>query len=323
MRQALTGTSHGKNYITPDGLRRLSEEHRFLLAREAAELPRLDLSLAYRFLDAEDVSPGAARDQLQYQPRHRASLDARWRLPGGVSPRFVLSYVGEQSYYSQTVPIRRGALDGRVIMDASVDTVVAGGRSTVTLGARNLTGAAYEEPYAMPQPGREAYVPRPMFLTFVGDGAEVVAFANLLANDPINLVVSRDVAKARGLSQDMSLVDRLTALGGLRVGVAPDPPARLRALYEFVGLDAARDSDIVIVDGENQSAAFADGSVDALYTHTPYLERALDVQGGVMVVNQSEGEVPVLAGRQIHTAVTTRGYIAEHADVVSAFTRAL
>jgi NitT/TauT family transport system substrate-binding protein len=168
-----------------------------------------------------------------------------------------------------------------------------------------------------------AIMPRPMFLTFVGDGEPLVAFANLLANDPINLVVSRAAAEARGLSPDMSLADRLAALRGLRIGVAPGPPARLRALYDSAGLDAARDIEMVIVEGEGQSAAFAEGRVDALYTHTPYLERALDTQDAVMVVNQSAGEVPELAGRQIHMAVATRRYISEHADVVSAFTRAL
>ena len=54
-----------------------------------------------------------------------------------------------------------------------------------------------------------AIMPRPMFLTFVGEGAEVVAFANLLANDPINLVVSRAVAEARGVTREMPLAERV------------------------------------------------------------------------------------------------------------------
>jgi NitT/TauT family transport system substrate-binding protein len=151
----------------------------------------------------------------------------------------------------------------------------------------------------------------------------LVAFANLLANDPISLVVARNVAEARGISADTPVRDRLRAMSGLRVGVAPGPPSRLRFLFESVGLDADRHLEIVIVPGPEQNEALQAGRVDALYSHTPYLERALVDQDAVMVVNQSAGEVVGLAGRQIHMLVTTRDYADGHRDVLVAMARAV
>lgn len=168
-----------------------------------------------------------------------------------------------------------------------------------------------------------AVLPRPMFLIAVSQGQPLLAFANLLRNDPINLVVHRQLAEARNLSPASPLSDRLSGLRGLRIGVAPGPVARLRALLAMAGLDADGAVEILIVAGELQNQFFADAQVDALYAHTPYLERALAGQDAVMLVNQSAGEIPALAGRQIHMLVTTRQFRDTHPDVLQAVTRAV
>lgn len=168
-----------------------------------------------------------------------------------------------------------------------------------------------------------AVLPRPAFLMQVGRRQPFVAFANLLANDPISLVLPRRVAEARGVSAEASLSDRLEAMRGLRVGVAPGPVTRLRYLLESEGLDADAHFDVVVVPGEEQNAALEEGRVDALYAHTPFLERALTEQDAFIVVNQSVGEVAGLADRQIHMLVTTRAYADGNADLLVAMARAV
>ena len=168
-----------------------------------------------------------------------------------------------------------------------------------------------------------AVMPRPTFLTLVAEQEPVLAFANLLQNDPINFLVREAFAKERGLSLEMPLKERLEAVRGLKVGVAPGPPSRLRFLFRSVGLDADRDIEMVLVLGDGQNDAFAAGEVDALYSHTPYLEKALADQGAVMLVNQSGGQVPRLAGRQIHMMVTTRSYADANPAVAVAVARAV
>ena len=168
-----------------------------------------------------------------------------------------------------------------------------------------------------------ALTPRPLYLESIGRGEPVVIFANLFSNDPINLVVQKEVAEDLGISADMPLTERLNAMRGLRVGVAEGPPTRLRLLFDSVGLDADSNIEMVILHGDEQNPAFADGSIDALYAHTPYLERSLLKQGAVMIVNQSAGDVPELTNRQIHTLLTSHEYAASNPQVLLALTKAV
>lgn len=168
-----------------------------------------------------------------------------------------------------------------------------------------------------------AVLPPPMFLPLIEQGEPVLIFANLIENDAINLIVRKEFAEENNLSTEIPLVDRLEAIRGLKVGVAPGPPTRLRILFESVGLNADSDIEMVIIHGGEHNDAFGDGSIDALYAHTPYLERALEQQGAVILVNQSVGEVTELSGRLGHALVTTQEYRMNYRDQMLALTRAV
>ena len=73
--------------------------------------------------------------------------------------------------------------------------------------------------------------------------------------------------------------------------------------------------------GGTRQQAFAGNPIDALYAHTPFLEKALVEQGAVLLVNQSRGDIPELAGLAGHALVTTRQFAAAKPDVVLALTR--
>ncbi len=163
----------------------------------------------------------------------------------------------------------------------------------------------------------------PIYLGLIARQQPIVLFANLLANDPINLVVRKDVAARLKLDPKAPLVDRLKALRGLRIGVANEPPRRLRVLFALAGMDVDRDIQMKIVPGEEQIDAFASGAVDALYTHTPFLEDALVAHGAVLVINQSAGEVAPLSKGQIHSLAATKAFADAHPDVLAAATRAI
>jgi NitT/TauT family transport system substrate-binding protein len=168
-----------------------------------------------------------------------------------------------------------------------------------------------------------AILPPPVLFDSIARGEPVVTIANLLQADPINLVLAKSVADELGITSDQPLRQRLEALEGLRVGVAPGPPTRLRALFRSAGLEADSHIEMVIVDGDAQNQALANGEVDALYAHTPYLERALLEQGGVLLVNQSGGEVPELAGRQIYSLATSRANLESREAELKALVRAI
>lgn len=167
-----------------------------------------------------------------------------------------------------------------------------------------------------------ALLPPPQYLNPIAQGQPILIFANLLQNDPINLVVRKEVAEARKLDPTAPLIERLKGIQGLKVGVAPHPPPRLRALFASVGMDADRDIQMVIL-GEERQQAFAGNPIDALYAHTPFLEKALVEQGAVVLVDQLRGEVPELAGLNIHSLVTTRSFAAANPKALVAMTRAI
>ncbi len=168
-----------------------------------------------------------------------------------------------------------------------------------------------------------AVLPPPIYLALVADRRPVRVVANLLQHEPINLVVRRSVAQARGLSRAAPLAERLRGLRGLRVGVAPGPVPRLRAMFAAEGMRADEDVTIEIVPGPAQNAAFAEGRVDALFAHTPFLERALVEQDAVLLIHASAGEVAPLAGLQIHTLVVTAAFAEAQPASVLGLTRAI
>ncbi len=168
-----------------------------------------------------------------------------------------------------------------------------------------------------------AVLPPPVYLQLIADKFPIALVANLLQNDPINLVVRRSVFEARTMSATAPLRDRLLSLKGLRIGVAPGPPVRLRALFASEGLDADATIQIVVRRGPEQNAAFVHGECDALYAHTPYVETALDDEDAVVLVNQSAGEAPPLAMRQIHALVARRDFLEADRPVVVAMVRAI
>ncbi len=168
-----------------------------------------------------------------------------------------------------------------------------------------------------------AILPPPLYLQLIADRAPYVLGANLLANDPINLIVRKSVAAEKGITRDIPLRDRLEKLRGVKIGIAPHPPPRLRALYESVGLNADADARTVVIGGRRQNAAFESAQVDALYAHTPFLEQAIVHQDAIVIVDQAGGEVKQLANRQIHALAFSRTFLERRRDDAVEMVRAI
>lgn len=168
-----------------------------------------------------------------------------------------------------------------------------------------------------------ALLPPPMFLGMMAEGKPVRLFASLLANEPINLVVRKDVAAARKLSATASLSERLSALRGAKIGLASEVRPRLRAIYASAGMDAEKDAELVVVPGPEQVAVLAAGKVEALFAHTPYLETAIVQHGAMLLVGTSKGEIEALRGGQVHALATTRDLASARPELIAAVTRAI
>lgn len=163
----------------------------------------------------------------------------------------------------------------------------------------------------------------PLFLGMIGQEQPVKLFTNLLTNDPINLIVDGDVAEDLELDANAPLEERLEAIEGLKIGLAENVGNRLDVLFESVGLNADDLIEKVVLDGPEQIPGLLDGTVDALYTHTPFMEQALVDHDAFLLVNQSSGEVPALAHLQIHAMAATDSYIDDNPLAMFLVTRAI
>jgi ABC-type nitrate/sulfonate/bicarbonate transport system substrate-binding protein len=167
-----------------------------------------------------------------------------------------------------------------------------------------------------------AVLPPPIYLELIAAKARWRLVANLLRNDPMNIVVRRSVVAARKILLQAPVGERLRALRGVRIAVPPGPASRFAALVASAGLDV-KDFQVVTIMGDEENEAFAQGKVDALFAHTPFLERALVDEDAVMVVNQSAGELPRVAFRQIHALAVRDDFARKQPKLVRALCRAL
>ncbi len=120
-------------------------------------LPALSLSAGYTYLDATDRSANTAHQRLQYRPRHKATLQARYEFGHGLEGYASLLYVGDQVYYSRKGPARDGALNNYTLVDIKLTQHLAHNRVQLYLGANNLFDRNYETSYGFPQAGRFVY----------------------------------------------------------------------------------------------------------------------------------------------------------------------
>jgi NitT/TauT family transport system substrate-binding protein len=168
-----------------------------------------------------------------------------------------------------------------------------------------------------------ALLPPPMFLGMMAEEKPILLFASLLANEPINLIVRREIAEARTIRPDAPLRERLRAIAGLKLGLAGEVAPRLRTVFASVGMNADKDMQLVVVPGPAQLQAFADGTIDVLFAHTPYLETALVKHRAILIADNSSGEVAALAGGQIHALATTREEARANPALIGAVARAI
>jgi ABC-type nitrate/sulfonate/bicarbonate transport system substrate-binding protein len=185
-----------------------------------------------------------------------------------------------------------------------VKTVVAGDRpASVYLGEGNVVAAAL--------------APDAYGAMLAGD-RDVVVVAALLRNTPFNLVLKSDVAKARDLVSSAPLQDRVSRSSGLRIGVVDVPIERARTLLS----PSFAEAPLVAVSASASDDPITRDDVDALWTTSPWLERALDDHDAKLAVHASAGEAGFDA-KLDEALVVTRALAGRERDTTKSLVRAL
>jgi len=125
---------------------------------ETRPVRRLFLRAGYAYLHSRDKSrPG--RDQVQYNPQDKVTLEAQYEAPGGFSGNISLLCVANQYLYTKdsVTVVQKAKLDDYAVVNVRVGRRVLKERVTLYVGANNLFDENYETSYGFPQPGRFVY----------------------------------------------------------------------------------------------------------------------------------------------------------------------
>ena len=117
----------------------------------------LRLRANYTQQQSDNLSAGTGFMQLQYRPRHKASLEADYSFGYGITGNASLLSAADQYYYSRTTPLQQAKLNNYTLLGFKVSKRLADKNTSVYLGANNLLDRNYETAYGFPQAGRFVY----------------------------------------------------------------------------------------------------------------------------------------------------------------------
>ena len=143
----------------------------------------------------------------------------------------------------------------------------------------------------------------------------------------INWAIHKDVAKAKGITSESPLAEKLKALNGLTVG-ATQPGALTAHLAAFVikkaGFTPQQEVKILPVGaGPTWLAALENKKVDVALTATPIPETAINRGFAIMFLDNGKGEDPSLPEFLMANLVTRPEVIQKNPELVRKMVRAL
>lgn len=152
----------------------------------------------------------------------------------------------------------------------------------------------------------------------------VGALFNALA---ANVALRTEVAKAKSITAQSPLEQKYKALRGLTLGVTRPGALTdhvMRYIVARAGLVAGKDVQLVGVGtGQAALAALEQAKVDGVVHLSPVPEQAVHNGTGVMLFNNSAGEIPELRDFLGLGLVTTKDYASKNPEVVRKVNRAL
>jgi vitamin B12 transporter len=124
---------------------------------ETRAIKNLLLRAGYTYMESEDKSPGSTKDELQYRPEHKLTLEGKYDFSFGLSAYMSLLHVSNQVTYSRNMPYVPYDMNDFTIIDARLEKAVFSGKMGFFVGVGNLMDEDYEQSYGLPREGRTFY----------------------------------------------------------------------------------------------------------------------------------------------------------------------
>jgi ABC-type nitrate/sulfonate/bicarbonate transport system substrate-binding protein len=158
-------------------------------------------------------------------------------------------------------------------------------------------------------------------------GQRLLAAMSILTRNSVNIVMHKDVARERGITEQSPLAAKIRALKGLKLsGFATGAFAHQVMVHYLLkaGLDPQKDVEIVSLGtAPSLLLALEKRQIDAFATGTPVPEAAAARGLGVMVVDNSAGEDPDFAEFMMDVLLMLPDTVKQRPDLVRKVVRAL
>ena len=146
--------------IPPTDTYQNNDEYRFQGIEATAEtrfIKNLFLRLGYTYMDSEDRTSGSERDELQYRPEHKITLEGTYVFNFGFSAHANIMRVSDQYHYSRKSPMVQRSFNDYTVVNLKLNQDLIDNTCRCYVGIDNLFDENYEEGYAFPQAGRFVY----------------------------------------------------------------------------------------------------------------------------------------------------------------------
>jgi len=158
-------------------------------------------------------------------------------------------------------------------------------------------------------------------------GQKLLAVGSILTRNSINVVMHKDVAREKGITEKSPLMDKIKALKGLKLsGVAVGSFSYQVMTYYLLkaGLDPQKDVELIgIGAGPAMVLALEQRKVDAFATGTPVPDAAVHRGFGLMIVDNAAGEDPDFSEFMMNSIIVHPDYARQHVETVRKVVRAL
>jgi NitT/TauT family transport system substrate-binding protein len=158
-------------------------------------------------------------------------------------------------------------------------------------------------------------------------GQKLLATMSLMHRNAINVVMHKDVAREKGITEKSPLADKIKALKGLKLsGVAVGSFSYEMLTYYLLkaGFDPQKDVELIgIGAGPAMVVALEQRKVDAFATGSPIPEAAALRGFGVMIVDNSAGEDPDFAEFMMNALTVHPEYAKQNPEIVRKVVRVL
>lgn len=172
-----------------------------------------------------------------------------------------------------------------------------------------------------------ALAPGTYQLTAYERGQRVLAVMSILTRNAINVVMHKDAAREKGITDKKPLADKIRALKGLKLsGLAPGSFSYQVLVYYLLkaGLDPKQDVQIVgLGSAPALLAALEQRQIDGFAVGTPTPEAAVARGFGLMVVDNAAGEDPDFAEFMMDVLMALPETVKQQPELVRKVVRAL